>query len=59
MCGVCVWCVWCVCAVCGVCVCVCVCATMCLNERCAPVNFARFRPCAASTVKEKVYIQCM
>ena len=35
-----------------------VCATMCLNERCAPVNFARFRPCAASTVKEKVYSVC-
>ena len=31
------------------------CATMCLNERCVPVNFARFSPCAASTVKEKLY----
>ena len=52
------------------CVCVCVCVwcergwwyflRVCVcygvfDERYAPVNFARFRPCAASTVKKKVY----
>ena len=51
-----------------VCVCMCVgngdtrwmvrervCTTVCLVGRYAPANFARFRPCAASTGEEKVY----
>ena len=31
------------------------CTAVCLVGRYAPVNFARFRPCAASTAEEKVY----
>ena len=32
-----------------------VCTMVCLVGRYAPANFARFRPCAASTGEEKVY----